>query len=408
MTRTETRQVSKLNGINYRIPPAYSCFKKWSRYKVAYGGRGSGKSWVFALMALSVAKKWPGQLILCLREIQRSIEDSVYRLLVNLIQNDPEFIILKNEIVNTRTKSRFIFKGLHRNIASIKSLEGVNIAWVEEAHSVSQESWDYLIPTIRAENSQIWITFNPDQATDPVYEMFVLNQREGAIVRKFNYTDNPYFPETLRLEMEYDKRIDTEKYLWIWEGELREQTDAQVFRNKFRVDNFTAPAGVDFMFGADFGFSADPSTLNRCYIVDKTLFIDYEAHGIHTDIDKLPELYANVPGSRDWVLRADCSRPDTINYLRRHGYPRIQGPEKLKIEDGISYMRSFEEIVIHERCKHTIDEFKLYSYVVDKHTGDVTPKLEDKHNHHIDGLRYALYPLIKQMNGMQVPEVSIY
>ena len=188
----------------------------------------------------------------------------------------------------------------------------------------------------------------------------------------------------------------------------RQQSDAQVFKGKYSVDSFETPDNVNFYFGADFGFSNDPATLNRMYIMDNVLYIDYEWHGIGVDIDELPGYYKKVPESEKWVIRGDCSRPDTINYLRRHGYPKIQGPEKLKIEDGISFLRSFEKIVVHQRCKHTIDEFKLYSFIIDKKTGDITPKLEDKHNHHIDGIRYALYPLIKQYNQKaHVPEMAI-
>lgn len=383
--------------MNYTIPAIYKDFNQPKRYKIAYGGRGSGKSWAFALMLLRLAQKNNNLLILCLREIQNSINDSVYRLLVNLIGNSNGWIITKTEIIYKSTNSRFIFKGLYRNIHSIKSLEGADIAWVEEAHSVSNESLDYLIPTIRKEHSEIWFTFNPDQEDDPVYERFIANEHDDCIAKKINHADNPNFPEVLQKELDYDKRVDYEKYLWIWEGELRTQSDAQIFKGKFVVKDFEAPEDIDFYYGVDWGFANDPTTMNRWFIKDNCLYTDYEVHQIGIETDNLAELFMKVPDSDRWISRADNARPETISYMRRHGYPRMSAAPKWpgSVEDGITYIRSFEKIYIHTRCKHTADEFKLYSYHVDKKTGDITPKIEDKNNHHIDNCRYALSPLIR-------------
>ena len=344
-------------------------------------------------MLLHLAQINDSLLVLCLREIQNSIEDSVYRLLANLIRESGsvEWNIQRNEIINIRNGSRFIFKGLYRNIASIKSLEGADIAWIEEAHTVSRESLDYLIPTIRNTDSEIWFTFNPDQETDPVYSMFVGAERDDAIVKKVNWQDNNHFPNVLLNELEWDKKYDFEKYQHIWEGECRTHTDAQVFHGKYRIDSFDTPDDVVFYYGADWGFSQDPTTLIRCFVDDGTLYIDWEAYGVGVDIDKTPELFSQVPSSADYIITADSARPETISYMKQHGYPRIRRARKGKnsIEDGIAYLRSFREIVIHSRCKHTADEFKLYSYKRDRLTGDVLPTIEDKNNHFCDSLRYA-------------------
>ena len=168
-------------------------------------------------------------------------------------------------------------------------------------------------------------------------------------------------------------------------------TDAQVFHGKYRIDSFDTPDDVVFYYGADWGFSQDPTTLIRCFVDDGTLYIDWEAYGVGVDIDKTPELFSQVPSSADYIITADSARPETISYMKQHGYPRMRRARKGKnsIEDGIAYLRSFREIVIHSRCKHTADEFKLYSYKRDRLTGDVLPTIEDKNNHFCDSLRYA-------------------
>jgi phage terminase large subunit len=373
------------------VPGCFKDFCKPARYKVAYGGRGSGKSRSFAMLAIDLVERNKAQmLILCAREIQNSIGDSVHALISELVSNRPGWEITKTEI-RYKNGSRFIFKGLYRNVHSIKSTEGIDIAWVEEAQAVSRESLELLIPTVRKPGSEIWFTFNPDQETDPVYDMFITNKRDDAVVKQINHTDNPFFPDVLRSEMEYDREHDTDKYLHVWEGKCRTFTDAQVFHGKYRVSNFDPSPGATFYYGADWGFSQDPTTLVRCFIDDGCLYIDQEAYGVGVDIDATPNLFKTVPDADKWIVTADSARPETISFMQRHGFPKLRRALKGKnsIEDGISFLRSFREIVIHERCKHTIDEFKLYSYKRDKLTGDILPIIEDKHNHMIDALRYA-------------------
>jgi phage terminase large subunit len=250
-----------------------------------------------------------------------------------------------------------------------------------------------LIPTIREDGSEFWINFNPDMEDDPVYDRFILQKgRSDVEAIKINYKDNPYFPNVLQAELEWDKRTNYDKYLHIWEGETRQATDVQVFRGKYRVGTFETPADVVYYYGADWGFSQDPTVLLRCFIRNGILWIDQEAYGVGVDIDKTPELFRRVPDSEKWWITGDSARPETISYLRQHGFPKIRGAIKAKgsVEDGIEFIKSFEGVFIHERCKHTADEFKMYSYQQDRLTGEPLPKLEDKHNHAIDALRYAL------------------
>ena len=376
------------------------------RYKVYYGGRGGSKSWAFAMILLTLAAKNTMR-VLCCREIQRSIEDSVYRLLTDLITNYglDDFYQVKQNTITGLNGSAFFFTGLYRNQKKIKSYEGVDVCWVEEAEAVSQESWDYLIPTVRKEGSEIWVSFNPDKPDDPAAAMFVESKRDNALVRKVTYADNPFFPETLREEMEYCKRTDYEKYLWIWEGEYRRLSDSLIFSGKFKSEGFDTPKDATFYYGADWGFSNDPTTLVRCFIQDNCLYIDNDIWGIGVDIDKTPELFDHVPGCRKWRIIADSARPETISYMRRSGF-NIVGAKKGKgsVEDGIQFLRGFKEIIIHPRCKHTLDEFKTYSWKIDKLTGEALPVPEDKNNHCIDALRYAIENVMRA-NGSSTNKV---
>lgn len=370
------------------------------RYKVYYGGRGSGKSWAVA-RALIAMSDFGMTRILCCREVQNSIKDSSYQILKDMAERmglANRFTFKDAEIVHNGTGSRFIFSGLLRNENSIRSKEGIDICWIEEASSVSQRSWDVLTPTIRKTGSELWLTFNPLTVDDPT-NVFIENPPPNAYVRKVNYWDNPFFPEVLREQMEWDKKNDFEKYLHVWEGYPLTISDAQVFKGRFVVepipDDLWKKADRLF-FGADFGFARDPSTLVRCFILDNRLYIDHEAYGVGVEIDELPQLYRSVPGADQWPIKGDSSRPETISYLRRHGY-NIDGAEKWpdSIEEGINFIKSFDKVVIDPRCKHTADEFRLYSYKTDRLTDEVLPVVLDKNNHTIDALRYSLCDYIK-------------
>ena len=271
----------------------------------------------------------------------------------------------------------------------------------EEAQTISETSWETLIPTIRKDGSEIWLSFNPLNADDPTTIRFVENPPPETYVRKVNYDENPYFNDALRREMEWDRKNDYEKYLHIWEGYPRTFSDAQIFRGKFTVEPFEeslAEQADRLFYGADFGFAQDPSTLIRCFMLDRKLYIDYEAYGVGVEIDELPQLYRSVPGADKWPIKADSARPETISYLRNRCGFNISAAEKWQgsIEDGIAYLRSFDQIVIHPRCKHTADEFRLYSYKTDKTTNEVLPIILDKNNHCIDAIRYGLDGYITQ------------
>ena len=392
--------------LSVEIPEAFEDFFSPSRYKVAHGGRGSAKSWTFAAMLVLRAYAEPLR-ILCAREFQTSIGDSVHRLLCDTIERmglSKYFSITQNSI-KSKAGAEFIFKGLRINPMEVKSLEGIDICWVEEAQRVSKESWEILIPTIRKKLAEIWVTFNPDSADDPTYQLFVANEREDAIVRKINFDANPFFDDSpLKAEMEFCKRIDFEAYLHIWEGNPKTVSDAVIFKNRYSVEAFDTPSKVDrFFYGADWGFSQDPTVLIRCFIVGRTLYIDQEVYGVEVELDEIPGFFAAVPDSNRWPILADSSRPETISKVAQAGF-NIRRATKWpgSVEDGIAYLKGFEKIVIHQRCKHVAEEFKLYSFKVDKKTGDVLPIVVDKHNHCIDALRYALDGYITKKEAARV------
>jgi phage terminase large subunit len=304
--------------INIDLIEAFVPLLEPHRYKVYYGGRGGAKSWEFA-DALILRSLCGQELILCTREYQSSIADSVYRLLLSRISAlglNECFRATLNSIKSING-SEFIFKGLHHNIMEIKSLEGVTICWVEEAQSVSGESWEVLIPTIRRANSEIWISFNTGEEDDPTYVRFVKNPPPDSVVRKVGWQDNPFFPEVLNKERLYLKSVDPEAYEHIWEGFPKKISEACIFRDKYTVRSFETPEGVRFYYGADWGFSQDPTVLMRCFIRDNKLFIDYEAYGIGVDLDDIPALFDQVPEARKWIIRADNSRPETIRHIKK-------------------------------------------------------------------------------------------
>jgi phage terminase large subunit len=270
-------------------------------------------------------------------------------------------------------------------------MEGIDICWVEEAQTVSQASLDILIPTIRKPNSQIYFTWNPNRADDPVDAMFLSeNPPPKTVFLRVNFDSNPWFPSVLRAEMEYDRSRDPEKYSHVWMGSYLTNSEARVFRN-WRIEEFEAPPDAIHRLGADWGFAVDPTVLVRCYIAGRTLYVDYEAYMVGCEITSTPDLFMTVPDAERWPIIADSARPETISHMRRHGFPKIlpavKGPKS--VEEGIEWLKSFD-IVVHPRCQHLIDELSLYSYKTDPLTGMVLAALADRDNHCIDALRYAL------------------
>lgn len=365
-----------------------------ARYKGAFGGRGSGKSHAFAEMMIEAHIMNPNEASVCVREVQKSLNQSVKRLLESKIQemNAGDYFTVQDAVIKSKHGEGMItFQGMQNHTAdSIKSLEGYSRAWIEEAQSLSQRSLDLLRPTIRMPGSEIWATWNPRFEDDPI-DLLLRGEHppKDSVVLQVNYSDNPWFPDVLKAEMEYDRSRDADKYLHIWMGEYQKNSEARVFKN-WTIEEFDRPEGTIYRLGADWGFSVDPSCLVRCSIEGNRLYVDYEAYMIGCEIVNLPDLFDRVPESRKWFIRADSARPETINYMQKHGYPKLQAAQKGSgsIDEGIQFLQS-HDIVVHPRCKHMIDELSSYSYKRDARTEEVLPVLEDKNNHLIDALRYA-------------------
>ncbi len=358
------------------------------------------KSWMVA-DALLLKAKAQRKLILCTREYQNSIKDSVMSVLegqAERLEFYDDFTWQRDYVECKATGSTFIFKGLHHNIQSIKSTEGVDICWVEEAQTTTEESWRILIPTIRKAGSQIITTFNTDKDDDPTYKRMVIYANERDYVCKVTYLDNPWCPQEIIDDAKYMQRIDPDAYANVYLGDTWAKDDSQVLKSKFTIYDFDKPDNADGpYFGVDWGFSVDPCVIIRCWIKDNKLWIDQEAYGVGVEITDTGKLFDKVEGSRLHMIRADNARPELISHMAKEKFKIIAADKWAgSVEDGITFLRSFEQIVIHPRCIHTAQEARLWSYKKDKLTGDVLPVLIDKHNHCWDAIRYAIQPLIRK------------
>ena len=423
--------------MNFLIPKKLTFFyNEKARYKIAYGGRGAGKTEnicaILILLALSSKKR-----ILCTREYQSSIKDSVHYVLEQLIYEynlQDKFNITKTEIRCLTTGSDFIFKGM-QDMNSLKSLGRIDICFVEEAAKIAKEKWEKLIPTIRQKGSEIWVALNPELDRDDTYRRFIKNKLTNSIVQKVNYNDNPFFNETeLPAEMELLKQNDYEAYLNVWEGQPIQRSALQVFSGKYKVEDFETPPLDEmdvprFFYGGDWGF-VDPTAFIRCFMWNGCLYVDYEAVGVRVELEKtenppprakdndypnnfayLEELFNSIPESKRWEIKADSANPDKISLMRNKGFrivgtkkkflkddkkskeekARQESDKKSYIEAGISYLRGkFKHIIIHSRCKSMAMEFDRYSYKEDKNTGEPLPEIQDIWNHCIDALRYSI------------------
>lgn len=378
-------------------------------YKILWGGRSSTKSWGIAeaLIRLTSVRKVR---VLCTREYQTSIKDSSHKLLKDTIDRlgmTSWFTVTKDTIIS-KVGAEFIFKGLHNNEQGIRSTEGLDYVWVEEGQSVSEASWRSLDPTIRKDGAELWVSFNLIDEDDATYKRFVVKPPTGAIIVKLTYLDNPYLSARTLQQIEDAKEADWHLYEHVWLGMPLKITDAIVLNKKYRVADFPSDLwerASRLHLGADFGFATDPATLLRYFILEREqdpdnkrrLYIEHEAVGHHVELDELPEFYDAVPGSREWPIGADCSRPETISHLRNKGF-NIYGAEKWEgcVKDGIAHLRGFDEIIIHPRCPVTAEEARLWRYKTDPKQLDdygnpkVLPILIKGNDHCWDGIRYGL------------------
>ena len=426
----------------YEVPePFIFLTQEKARFKILYGGRGGAKSWEIAraLIVLSL-HSYPDDkgeaLFVCAREYQSTIRDSVHRVIkqqIYLMGLERYFDIGQTDITCLLTKAKFVFKGIKRDPDGFRSLEGGRYFWLEEAHNISEESWEIIIPTARRPGSEIWCSFNPHDEADPTYRRFIAKKAEHdawdslpedikeftprAIVREVNWRDNPHFPKELEIARRYMLRTDPEAYDHVWEGKVKRLTEACIFKGKYEIRTFETPQWARFRFGADFGFAVSPNTLIRFWMgpdineldndrpskSEDCLYVDQEAYAVGVDLDEMKTFYERVDESHRWPIKGDCARPETISYLSKQGF-NIEAAEKWpgSVEDGIAHLRGFKKIYVHEDCKWTAQEFRLYSYKIDEKTDLVLPKIVDEHNHCIDAIRYGLDGFIQRRGGLGV------
>ncbi|MEM8168019.1 phage terminase large subunit [Morganella morganii] len=389
-----------------KLVPVFA--KEGVRYRGSHGGRGSAKTRTFAMMsavkAYQAAEQGISGVILCGREFMNSLEESSMEEVKQAIRSVPwlnAYFDIGEKYIRTKCrKVSYVFCGLRHNLDSIKSKARILLAWVDEAESVSDLAWKKLRPTVRESGSEIWVTWNPEKDGSATDKRFRKKPPKNSIIVEMNYSDNPWFPDVLEEERLDDlDSLEYADYAWIWEGAYLENSDKQVLANKYVVQSFPDDLWKKadrLLFGADFGFAKDPNTLIRQFILDDCLHIEYEAYGIGVELDHMPAFYDKIPEARKWPIKADSARPETISYLRRQGF-NISAAKKWQgsVEDGITFLRGFKQIIIHPRCKETAKEARLYSYKTDRITGEVLPVIADANNHCWDASRYGLDGYIK-------------
>ncbi|WP_434779259.1 PBSX family phage terminase large subunit [Neisseria sp. Ec49-e6-T10] len=381
------------------------------RYRGAYGGRGSAKTRSFALMsavrAYQYAYSGVSGVILCGREYMNSLEDSSMEEVKQSIRATPwlgqyfdigeKYIRTKNGLVN------YVFCGLRHNLDSIKSKARVLIAWVDEAENVSDIAWKKLIPTVREDDSEIWVTWNPENENSPTDKRFRKQPRKNSLIVEMNYVDNPWFPKVLEEERLEDLiSLPYGEYAWIWEGAYREISNRSIFGEKLSVKSFEIDESFgDPLIGVDWGFSVDPTAALEVYEKGRDLYIRSACSKIHLEVrDTSGYLIKHIPNVLKYTSRADSARPEVISHVKQNISLMI-ACEKWKgsVEDGIAYIQSYDNIYVHPDCpENVMTELKKYSYKLDK-DDEITAIPEDKNNHYADALRYALQPRIKRKGG---------
>ena len=394
--------------------------------KGAKGGRSSGKSHERAEALVEALILDGNKQAVCIREIQRSLKFSAKKLIESKIRKFKVSHLFDVTLTEIRRKGFdlgtgypyegiIIFQGMQDHTAdSIKSLEGFDIAWCEEAQSLSHRSLELLEPTIRAPGSEIWFTWNPDKPTDAVEVLFRNNP--DAVLVHVNYTDNPHCPAKMKRLAERTKKLDYEKYKHVWLGGYNTKSEAQVFKDRWRIDDVKPQPDWDGpYYGMDFGFSTDPTCFVRCWIAtepgaptvdgpgesSQVLYIDRDNGKRGLDLDDTPAFFKRAdPAVVNHTMRADSARPESISYLQRHGLPKVVPVKKWpgSVEEGVDFIKTFDEIVIDAQCDDMAEEAREYSYKTDKRTGDILTDIIDDYNHRWDAVRYALAPLIKQQN----------
>lgn len=414
-------------GATAHFPAALQPLVPPSRYKICYGGRGGGKSWGIATYLLAQVASRPLR-VLCCREFQSSIRESVHRLLSDMIVKhhlSDRFEVLDKSI-RSKCGGEFIFEGLRHNIGRIRSLEGIDRVWVEEASNVSRTSWEVLIPTIRKPGSEIIVSFNPELESDETYQRFVAHPPSDAVLMKVNYHDNPWFPEVLRREMEDLKRRDPDAYQHVYLGECRLSLDGAIYARELREATEegrirsvpydpTKPVHVY----CDLGWADLTAIWMVQHIAGEVRLIDYLE-----DQQRPFRYYLQMLQAKEYVygtlwLPHDAQAKElgtgrSIEEIARAAGWRVRIVPKLSVADGINAARTlFPRMWFdRERTADGVQSLRHYRYDLDPNGQFSRNPRHDAASHGADALRYvavamqdvmrAKYPTVPPPQRVQI------
>ena len=394
-----------MSETNAQFPVKMASLFDKARYKVYYGGRGAGKSHSAAKALLILGAKSQIR-VLCAREFQTSIKDSVHKLLCDQIElmNLHGFYEITQSSIRGKNGTEFAFVGLKNNVANVKSYEGVDYCWVEEAQTVSRHSWNTLIPTIRKEGSEIWITFNPELETDETYQRFVVRPPEQAVVQKINWSDNPWFPEVLALEKDSLKSRDPSAYQTVWEGLCRLTVDGAIFANEMQVAelddritkvNYDPTKPVHAIF--DLGWADSTAIWFLQFVGMETRLIRY-----HEDSQKTISHYLALMQTYGYMYdtlwlphdaqnKTLASNGKSIEEIVRAAGYKTRIIERTPVADSINAARTIFRNCWFDRenCYDGLQCLRHYRYDVDPETGQFSRQpLHDQYSHGADAFRY--------------------
>ena len=390
---------------NAQFPVKMASLFDKARYKVYYGGRGAGKSHSAAKALLVLGAKSQIR-VLCAREFQTSIKDSVHKLLCDQItlMGLEGFYEITQTAIKGKNGTEFAFVGLKNNVANVKSYEGVDYCWVEEASTVSRNSWNVLIPTIRKEGSEIWVTFNPELETDETYQRFVVKPPEGAIVQKINWSDNPWFPEVLAYERDALKSRDPSAYQTVWEGLCRLTVDGAIFASEMQVAeldgritkvNYDPTKPVHVIF--DLGWADSTAFWILQFVGMETRLIRYHEDNQKTISHYLALLqtygyiYDTLWLPHDAQNKTLASNGKSIEEIVRAAGYKTKIIERTPIADSINAARTIFRNCWFDRenCYDGLQCLRHYRYEVDPETGQFSRNpLHDQYSHGADAFRY--------------------
>jgi phage terminase large subunit len=386
------------------FPHKLSVLFEKSRYKVLYGGRGGAKSWGIARALLILGAKSELR-ILCAREFQTSIKDSVHKLLCDQIESLGllGFYDITQTSIRGKNGTEFAFVGLKNNVGNVKSYEGVDICWVEEAQTTSRLSWNVLIPTIRKEGSEIWISFNPELETDETFQRFVVNPPEDAKIVKINWSDNPWFPETLRMEKDALRIRDNNAYLNVWEGLCRRTVDGAIFAKEMEMADleeritrvpYDPVKPVHAVF--DLGWSDNTAIWFIQFTSMEIRVIRYMENSQQTmswylaEMQKFEYVYDTLWLPHDAQNKTLAANGRSIEEIVRATGYKVQILDRVPVTDSINAART-----IFNRCyfdrKNTeegLNCLRHYRYDVDEHGTFSQKPLHDIYSHGADAWRY--------------------